>query len=114
MVDDVLDLEFVFVVGVGGTELAELLGQPETFTDVFWRDKVLCYLDGRVHIPHLKYSQTKDNHVTTLHSSLMTDHHNKFLTHKTEIIKKVGLFYVDGHPTSSQFFSLQFKGSSKV
>lgn len=91
MVDDVLDLEFVFVVGVGGTELAELLGQPETFTDVFWRDKVLCYLDGRVHIPHLKYSQTKDNHVTTLHSSLMTDHHNKFLTHKTEIIKKVGL-----------------------
>ena len=47
-------LEFVLVVGVGGGEVSELLRQSETVFHMFWRHKVLRYLDAAVQVMNLE------------------------------------------------------------
>lgn len=53
MVEDVLYLQFILVVAVRVTQVTEFISQVDALFDVFRGNKVLCYFDTRVKIPHL-------------------------------------------------------------
>lgn len=53
MVDNILDLQFVLVVGVCVAEVSEFLRQVEAVRHILWRHKVLGHLDTVVEVAHL-------------------------------------------------------------
>ena len=59
VVDNVLDLQFVWVVRVYIREASELLGQLEAMRNSFRRDKVFSHLDAAVQVAYLNKWQIK-------------------------------------------------------
>ena len=59
VVDDVLDLQFVWMVRVCIREATELLGQLEAMSNSFRRDKVFSHLDAAMQVAYLNKWQIK-------------------------------------------------------
>lgn len=53
VVNDVLHLQFIFMVCVSVREMPELLSQAETVLYMFWRHKVFCDFDATVQVVNL-------------------------------------------------------------
>ena len=60
MIDDVLDLEFVFVVIMSVGQLPELLSKIKTMSYVLRRDKVFGDLDAGGQVPYLMRSSCRN------------------------------------------------------
>ena len=53
VVDDVLQLKFIFMIRVSCGEMTEFLSELEALVNVFRRHEILCDLDAAVEVEHL-------------------------------------------------------------
>ena len=57
VVDYVLELQLIFVVGVSGGKMSELIGQFEAFINVLRGDEILSHFDAAVEVEHLQHAR---------------------------------------------------------